>query len=143
MEFKYITVCVILCLIYDTIEANPIRHLTRLDKFMEYDILDIIINSKKSDVKLRRSHPGIETSSKQAYNPSIPAFIKIHHGTSSRNEYTLSTSSSPAFKSHSNLSVSEIKVNDTDLTSVKCCNAITSPAIVKQVNTTQTVDNID
>ncbi|OII74880.1 uncharacterized protein cubi_03012 [Cryptosporidium ubiquitum] len=145
MEFKYIAVCVILYLICVTVEANSIHHRIKLDSFVEYDIFDIIVNSRKADAKPRRNFPFIKINNRQSSNSLAPAFMKIHHGAckEGKNEYTVSTSSSPAFENCNHSLANQIEVNSTGSISVKCCSTITSPNIIPQINVTQTIDLIN
>ncbi|KAH8582575.1 uncharacterized protein ELE39_001231 [Cryptosporidium sp. chipmunk genotype I] len=144
MEFKYIVVCVILYLTYDAIEADSIHNRIQLGSFAEYDILDIIVNSKRSGRNLRRNFSSLGIG-RQFKSPVEPSYIKINHGAykEQNREQTIRTSSSPMLISLNYSIANQIEVNSTGTISVKCCSTIVSPDIVPKVNATHTIDLID
>ncbi|POM83426.1 hypothetical protein CmeUKMEL1_07335 [Cryptosporidium meleagridis] len=144
MEFKYIVVCVILYLIHDTIEANSIYNKIQLGGFAEYDILDIIVNTKRSGTNLRKNLSSLEIN-KQFNSSIVPAYMKINHGACKEQyrEQTIHISSSPVFISLNYSIDNQIEVNRTGSISIKCCSSIMSPELITKVNTTRVVDLID
>lgn len=137
MDFKYIVVCVILHLTYSVVEAISIHNGLSSDNFAEYDILDIIQNSRKRNRAMQRSLHKTVNGFKETKSYETLRFMKVHHGPDKRmkNEFTIVTSSSPALFSCNGTSVNQTAEIGATLTKMNGFTII-SPVSASQVNTT-------
>lgn len=142
MDSKYIVVYVILHLTCSIIEAISIDNLFRRGSFLEYDILDIIHNSRKTNSAMSSKYPSTNGHSKELSGNSTVRFMKIHHGVRKNPavEFTIHLISTPEFHSCNGTLVDQSEGNNTTPMPANYCTVISPNITASPANATITVD---